>query len=415
MNFTAKPSVMFLSDMCLLDRNSGAAIEMLDWLTMLSANGYATSSVTMSLFDGAEEYPFQMEIAPTVSPKDHIGSRIRLNRDGVEHNIFNVGTSIGRNVSAELVSGFITSAAEDIRRIRPSIVIGYGSRNLGPLRKLARDLGARTIFYLANDSYTAEKRDCFASIDEIVTPSNALSKLYKARLGFDSTVISNYLKDFTDLKKPRTAEVELRRKTGFVTMVNPGLVKGGLFFLQIAAVMEKLAPNVTFLSIESRITREQMEGYVNNASSLKNIWWVQRQSDMRRVYQRSALLLMPSLWFEAAGRIVPEAQMHGIPVLAHRVGALPDQMGNGGELFDVPERLAGKFGLLPTPEEIAPWVSAITKMLGDDKHYKTMSQRALKASAEAHDPKVRARQIMAFIDQQMEPAALTATAAESVQ
>jgi glycosyltransferase involved in cell wall biosynthesis len=400
--------------MCVLDRNSGAAIEMLDWLSMLSANGYASSSVTMSLFDGAEEYPFQMEIVPSVAPNDHIGSRIRLNRDGVEHNIFNVGTSIGRNVSPELVSKFIASAAEDIRRIRPSVVIGYGSRNLGPLRKLARDLGASTIFYLANDSYTVEKRDCFASIDEIVTPSNALSKLYKDRLGFDCCVIGNYLKDFTDLKKPTSEEVSLRRKTGFVTMVNPSLVKGGLFFLQIAAVMEKLAPNLTFLSIESRITREQMEGYVNNASSLKNVWWVQRQSDMHRVYQRSSLLLMPSLWFEAAGRIVPEAQMHGIPVLAHRVGALPDQMGNGGELFDIPDRLAGKFGLLPTPQEIAPWVSTITAMLGDDKQYKTMSRRALKAAAASHDPKIRAKQIMAFIDKQSDSALIRATDVEMV-
>lgn len=389
------PSVMFLSDMCLLDRNSGAAIEMCDWLKMLAVNGFAVSSASMSLFDGQEEYPFKMEIAPGIEPIQHVGKRIRVHKDGIEHNIFNVGTSVSRKVSPELITGFVASAAEDIRRLKPDVVIGYGSRNLSPLRRLAKEFGARTVFYLANDSYTEDKRSCFDEIDEIVTPSIALSSLYQERLGLSSHVIGNFLPDFSDVPKPTSSEIELRRRAGIVTIVNPSLAKGGLFFMQIAAVLEQMHPNITLVAIESRILREHMENYVNNASRLSNIWWLQRQSDMHRVYRHSSLLLMPSLWFEAAGRIVPEAQMHGVPVLAHRVGALPEQLGNGGELIDVPDRFSEKYEELPTTLEVMPWVRAISRSLSSATRYQALSRRAF-ASARCHEPSLRAEHIRNF-------------------
>ncbi|MGO4917733.1 glycosyltransferase family 4 protein [Pseudogemmobacter sp. W21_MBD1_M6] len=414
MNSSSKPSIMFLSDMCLLDRNSGAAIEMHDWLKMLVTSGYRVSSVSMSLFDGQEEYPFRMEIAPSIDPKEHVGKRIRVVRDGIENNIFNVGTSLARNLSTELITGFVGSAAEDIRRIQPDIVIGFGSRNLVPLRQLAKQLGARTIFYLANDSYSEDKRSCFDEIDEIVTPSVALRDLYNQRLGLSSTVIGNFLPDFAAIAKPTIMEVEQRRRSKIVTIVNPSLVKGGLFFMQVAAVMENVDPSITFMAIESRVLREHMETFVNNSSRLSNIWWLQRQSDMHRVYRHSAVLLMPSLWFEAAGRIVPEAQTHGVPVLAHRVGALPEQLGSGGELIDVPERLAGKFEELPTPIEVLPWVRSITRLLSNASRYQDLSRRAL-VSARRHDPSERAEQIRQFMESQVDRKLATKPSKEVVE
>lgn len=397
MNNPKLQSVMFLSEMCVLDRNSGAAIEMNDWLKYLSGAGYRTSSVTMSLFDGTEEYPFQDEIVPTVNVKAHVGKRIRVNIDGVEHNIFNAGTSIGRNLTTQTLEGFIRSSVEDILRIKPDIVIGYGSKHLAPVRKIARENGAKTIFYLANDSYDASKTDCFDEIDEIVTPSEALADFYKKRFGFNCSVVGNYLHSYQDIKKPTAVDMELRRKAAIITMVNPSLVKGGLFFMQIAAVMEKIRPNYTFVAVESRTQREHLEGFVRNSSKLSNIWWLQRQSDMPRVYKRSALLLMPSMWFEAAGRIVPEAQMHGVPVLAHRVGALPDQVGQGGKLIEIPRRLEGKFELLPTPEEIRPWIHAIDSILSSAKRFREMSDRALKAATN-HNPKNVQNQITELLN-----------------
>lgn len=395
MNPAVRPRVMFLSEMCLLDRNSGAAIEMLDWMRLLARSGFDASSVSMSLFDGPGEYPFRSEIAPKLDPKQHIGKRIRFTRDNVEHNIFNTGTSIASQVSTEFARGFINSAAEDIRRLRPDVVIGYGSANLVPLRALARQQGARCIFYLANDSYTDARRACLGEVDQVVTPSEALANLYRDRLGFDCRVVGSYIPAFAGMKRPSAQAVEERRRTGFVTMVNPNLVKGGLYFLQIAAAMQQEAPAITFLAIESRGTRAEIERIVPNAARLSNIWWLPRQADMHRVYHRSALLMVPSIWFEAAGRIVPEAQLYGVPVLAHRVGGLAEQVGAGGELINVPERLAGRLSDLPDPVDVAPWVTAIRRLLQSPQRYGDLSRHALDA-AQRFRPEQRGPEILAL-------------------
>lgn len=56
--------------------------------------------------------------------------------------------------------------------------------------------------------------------------------------------------------------------------------------------------------------------------------------DMRAVYRHTKLLLVPSRWPEAWGRVVSEAQLSGIPVLASLTGGLPESVGPGGVLID---------------------------------------------------------------------------------
>jgi glycosyltransferase involved in cell wall biosynthesis len=55
--------------------------------------------------------------------------------------------------------------------------------------------------------------------------------------------------------------------------------------------------------------------------------------DMRPLYARARLLLAPSQWEEAWGRVATEAQVSGIPVLASNRGGLPEAVGNGGILL----------------------------------------------------------------------------------
>ena len=55
---------------------------------------------------------------------------------------------------------------------------------------------------------------------------------------------------------------------------------------------------------------------------------------MRGVYAQARVLLMPSVWEEAFGRTVIEAQLNGLPVLASNRGALPETVGNGGLTLD---------------------------------------------------------------------------------
>ena len=89
---------------------------------------------------------------------------------------------------------------------------------------------------------------------------------------------------------------------------------------------------------------------------------------MRKVYGECRILLAPSLWEEAYGRVATEAQLSGIPVVASDRGGLPEAVGPGGILVD--------------PEgPIEEWVSAIRELWRNARYYSAISAAA---SAHAH-------------------------------
>jgi glycosyltransferase involved in cell wall biosynthesis len=385
-NRRKKPlKVLFLSEACVLDPNSGAAISVLNWLHVLQANGHSCHSVTMTLFDGKSEFPLKREIFPDLDVQASVGQRIRATVRGIEHNIYNVGTSIGPNVPVELVNGFMAAAAEDIRRIRPDVIISYGTANLVPLRRMAADMGAKTIFYLANSTYGESRRDALAAVDTFAVPSNALGEYYERLHGIKGwTVIPSRVPQYFSKQALSREFLLARKRHGFVTMVNPSVSKGGAVFLQIANQAKPRLPNVTFLAVESRATRQEIEAEITNVNLLDNVWWVQRQRSMRSVYRRTALLLVPSLTFEASSRVIAEAQLAGIPVLATKNGGIPEQLNGAGFQFPVPA-LGPDYRRLPSPQTVAPWVDTIGQLLaGDDKIYLAECRRALDAAGR-HD------------------------------
>ena len=64
-----------------------------------------------------------------------------------------------------------------------------------------------------------------------------------------------------------------------------------------------------------------------------NITWHRRVLDMRPIYKQTRLLLVPSQWKEAWGRVVVEAQFSGIPEIASDVGGLAQNVSDAGRLL----------------------------------------------------------------------------------
>ena len=115
----------------------------------------------------------------------------------------------------------------------------------------------------------------------------------------------------------------------------------------------------------------------------------------RGLSARNRVVLMPSLWRESFGRVAAEALLNGIPVLASRRGALPEVLRDAGFLFDVPERYTPHTRLVPTPEEVAPWVETVIRLWDDRAFYEQESARCV-AAAEAWRPERLASQYDAF-------------------
>lgn len=153
-------------------------------------------------------------------------------------------------------------------------------------------------------------------------------------------------------------------KGGHVTFVNPRQLKGFDIVLEIAARM----PEVPFHVIESwTLGREDRDAINARIKPLPNVRFRSRTADMRRVYARSKIMLMPSRWEEAWGRIASEAQVSGIPVVASNRGGLPESVGPGGILLD--------------PDgPIEAWVEAVSRLWHDAGFYAEKSKAALEYS-----------------------------------
>jgi glycosyltransferase involved in cell wall biosynthesis len=117
-----------------------------------------------------------------------------------------------------------------------------------------------------------------------------------------------------------------------VTFVNPVLEKGA----EIVLALVDARPDIPFLIVEGwpmpRSWRKERTDYQARLRSRPNVTWQRSVADMRRVYSRTRILLAPSMWEEAWCRVVTEAQISGIPVLASDRGGLPDSVGPGGVL-----------------------------------------------------------------------------------
>lgn len=79
------------------------------------------------------------------------------------------------------------------------------------------------------------------------------------------------------------------------------------------------------------------------ASGLSNVHFLGRlpSDQLSRYYRHAVATLVPSVCFETFGIVVIEAFREGSPVIARRLGPLPEIVtaAGGGELFDTPEEL----------------------------------------------------------------------------
>jgi glycosyltransferase involved in cell wall biosynthesis len=150
-----------------------------------------------------------------------------------------------------------------------------------------------------------------------------------------------------------------------VMMVNPRRSKGG----QTAFELARACPDIPFLFVEAWARDDPFVSELRMAArKVPNVRWLRPTTDMRKLYGQTRILLVPSeREDETWGRVVSEAHLSGIPVLASTAGALPESVGTGGILVD-----------LGAPLE--RWLAALRSLWDDTALYAQLSARALESS-----------------------------------
>ncbi|MCC6193376.1 MAG: glycosyltransferase [Burkholderiales bacterium] len=138
-----------------------------------------------------------------------------------------------------------------------------------------------------------------------------------------------------------------------VSMVNPIPEKGGDLAFRLAA----LNPGRTFLFVEGWRWSELLDRY-----RLPNVHYLPPQIDMSTFWRRTRVLIVPSRLPEGFGRVVVEANLRGIPVLAARRGGLSEAVGTGGILID--------------KRDPAHWSEKLAQ-LDDEARFRALAARAL--------------------------------------
>jgi glycosyltransferase involved in cell wall biosynthesis len=165
-----------------------------------------------------------------------------------------------------------------------------------------------------------------------------------------------------------------------VTLVNACGYKGNDIFLQLADAM----PDVPFLAVEGWGTTDRDRAALAARPNIE-VW--PGTDDMETVYDRSRVLLMPSLWDEAFGYCSVEALIRGIPVLAADLAGLRESTLGVGRLLPVaPIRHypRDRAQVLPNgdvpAQDVRPWLEALGGLLADPREYDRVADSGRRAA-----------------------------------
>jgi glycosyltransferase involved in cell wall biosynthesis len=145
-----------------------------------------------------------------------------------------------------------------------------------------------------------------------------------------------------------------------VLFINPHPHKGAHVALEVA----ELCTDIPFLFVEAWTLDEAWREELNERLAwLPNVELWPPEQDMRKVYAKARILMIPSRWEEAWGRVASEAHFSGIPVIASKRGGLPEAVGPGGIMIN---------HMAPATE----WAKAIRQLWTDEGYWLSLSLAA---------------------------------------
>jgi glycosyltransferase involved in cell wall biosynthesis len=374
-----KPRLLFCSFHSYLDPSSGAALSTRDLLELLAAHGWECASLSGPQLDFQYQTAFEDVLkAQKVSFQFRPGQVADVHctlyhyvRNGVAIHAFVPNDWVKRTPTREEGKAFLHLFDRVQQRFAADILLTFGGHWLAAqLNRRAKQRGMKVVFSLRNFEY--QSAEVFQDVDAVLVPSQAVQNHYRDKFGLSSRVIAGPW----DWEQVSCPDVEGR----YVTFINPLPHKGVFWFARIAHELNRRRPDIPLLVVEGRADVNWLARGDLDLSGLTNLHRMANTPDPRQFYRVSRMVLMPSLWAEAFGRVAVEAHINGIPVLASRRGGIPEALAGAGFLFDIPARYTPQVRLAPTAAEVAPWIETIERLWDDQEYYQAESERCRRAA-----------------------------------
>jgi glycosyltransferase involved in cell wall biosynthesis len=373
--------LLFASTHCYVDPSSGAALATRELLELLSTRGWDCRALSCGVLDYQENTPLENVLEAIERPISRSTASLSrggavevfdLELAGVRVTLMPTAFSRAERAPSQREGAiFLDLADQVLDRFRPQILLTYGGHPAGlELMRRAKARGIAVVFHLHNFGY-GDRRG-FADVTGVIFPSEYSRRHYRRTVGLDGPVIADPIR----LDKVIAAD----REPKYATFINPQPEKGAAVFARIALELGRRRPDIPLLIVEGRGKADGLAGLPVDLSGLTNLNRMANTPDPRDFYGVSRVVLMPSLWRESLGRVPIEAMANGIPVLASDRGALPETLGDAGFVFTIPDRCTPASGIVPTAQEVAPWVAVIERLWDDPAFEAEHRETALRES-----------------------------------
>ncbi len=164
------------------------------------------------------------------------------------------------------------------------------------------------------------------------------------------------------IKKKKEFNIKTDEKiVGMISRLDP--IKGSGYLIEAASEVVAKFPNIKFLVVGDGVLKEKLEQRVKELGIKEKFIFTGWREDVGQILPILDICVLPSL-NEAFGRILLEAQAYGIPVVATKVGGIPEVVKDN------------ETGILVPSKDISSLAGAITILLNDDLKRLKMAQAA---------------------------------------
>lgn len=222
-------------------------------------------------------------------------------------------------------------------------------------------------------------------VNWIFTDTLATAQMYAHREGYELQPVGTFVEP-SKVLAPTHA-----RKT--LLFVNPIPAKGAVLMVQTVLALAQQRPDIHVEIVDTRRTwatlLDQVSMVVGKADTpLDNVTITTNTGDMRSVYGRARVLLVPSLWWESGPRVIVEALLNGVPVIGSDAGGIPEVLGAGGEIVHIPDTYRSPpYTKLFEESFVDDFTKRVIKYWDDEGFYQEASKRAIDTHAKLHDLK----------------------------